>query len=59
MASLDSMDLLIPFPLFLSSILTKESPAPDIGWGGGLELLRSGGKVAGDEEEEQLKEQLW
>lgn len=30
-------------------------------WGeeGGLKLLLSGGNVAGDEEEEQLKEQLW
>lgn len=25
----------------------------------GTKLLLSGGKVAGDEEEEQLKEQLW
>lgn len=53
------MDLLTPFPLFLSSIRTKESPAPDVGWGGQLKLLLSGGKVAGDEEEEQLKEHLW
>ena len=53
------MDLRISFALFLSSIPTKESPAPDVGWGGGLKLLFSGGKVAGDEEEEQLKKQLW